>query len=69
MIRGLWVFSLLTGAFVLVAVFGGCATAPLKVTGDNYCRLAKRISWSKADTKQTTQEVRVHNAKYRRVCN
>jgi starvation-inducible outer membrane lipoprotein len=51
-----------------VAVLGGCATAPVVVRGDNYCRLAKRISWSKADTKQTTQEVRVHNAKYRRVC-
>lgn len=51
-----------------VAVLGGCATAPVRVQGDNYCRLAKRITWSKADTTPTIQQVRVHNARYRRVC-
>jgi hypothetical protein len=68
MIRGLWVFSLLTGAFLLIAAFGGCGTAPVVVRGDSYCRLAKPISWSVRDTADTSTQVRKHNAVRRRVC-
>lgn len=52
-----------------VAVLGGCATAPpVKVTGDSYCRIAKKIQWSVEDTTETISAVRRENAKHRRVC-
>jgi len=51
-----------------VAVLGGCATAPIQVQGDSYCRIAKRITWSKSDTPPTVHQIRVHNAKHRRIC-
>lgn len=52
----------------LLNLLSGCATAPVVVRGDNYCRIAEPISWSTGDTKPTIEEVRQHNAKYRRVC-
>jgi hypothetical protein len=52
----------------VVFLLGGCVTSPVVVDGDNYCRLAKRISYSKADTTLTVDQIRRHNAKYRRVC-
>jgi len=51
-----------------MAVLGGCATTPVKVTGDNYCRISKRITWSKLDTPGTVDQIRRSNARYRRVC-
>jgi hypothetical protein len=51
-----------------VAVLGGCATAPVVVRGDSYCRLSRKITWSKVDSSPTVHQIRVHNSKYRRVC-
>lgn len=52
-----------------VAVLGGCATAPpVQVTGDNYCRIAKKIRWSVRDTTDTITAIRRENGKHRRVC-
>lgn len=51
-----------------LALAGCASTPPVQVRGDNYCRLAGTISWSVADTKDTLDQVRVSNAKYRRVC-
>lgn len=51
-----------------VAVLGGCATAPVQVTGDTYCKIAKKIRWSVRDTTETITAVRKENAKHRRLC-
>jgi hypothetical protein len=54
----------------LCLMAGGCASSPppVRVVGDNYCSLAKNISWSTGDTRPTIRQIRWHNAKYRRVC-
>jgi hypothetical protein len=49
-------------------VLGGCATAPVTVTGDSYCRISKKIRWSVEDTPETITAIRRENAKHRRVC-
>jgi len=46
----------------------GCATAPVQVTADNYCKLSRKISWSVADSTETISQVRRANAVRRRVC-
>lgn len=51
-----------------LAVLGGCATVPVEVTADNYCRIAKKIRWSMYDTTDTITAIRRENAKHRRVC-
>jgi starvation-inducible outer membrane lipoprotein len=53
-----------------VAVLGvsGCATVPVQVKGDTFCSIARRITWSKNDTSPTIDQVRRHNARYRRIC-
>lgn len=51
-----------------LAFLGGCATTPVKVEGDSYCRIAKRITWSKNDTSPTISQIRRHNAARRSVC-
>jgi len=52
-----------------VAVLGGCATGQsVKVQGDSYCRIAKKIRWSVRDTTETITSIRRENAKHRRVC-
>lgn len=38
------------------------------VKGDTYCRIAKKITWSKRDTPPTVSQVRRHNATRDRVC-
>lgn len=51
-----------------VAVLGGCATVPVKVTADNTCRIMRPLSWSKHDTPKTVDGIRKSNARFRRVC-
>lgn len=51
-----------------LAVLGGCATAPVTVQGDSYCKLGRKITWSKADSQATVHQIRVNNAKHRRIC-
>jgi hypothetical protein len=51
-----------------VAVLGGCATGPVKVTADNTCRIMRPLSWSKLDTPKSIDGIRRHNARYRSVC-
>ena len=51
-----------------LAVLGGCATAPVTVTGDTTCRIMRPLSWSKHDTPKTVDGIRKANARYRRVC-
>jgi hypothetical protein len=52
-----------------VAVLGGCATGkPVQVTGDTYCKLGRKITWSKNDTPATVDQIRRSNARHRRVC-
>jgi hypothetical protein len=55
-------------ALCLFMVLGGCATAPVQVTGDTYCKLGRKITWSVGDTKETIHQIRRNNAVHRRVC-
>lgn len=51
-----------------VGLLGGCATAPIKVTNDVTCRVMRPITWSRADTSPTVDQIRKSNARYRSVC-
>jgi hypothetical protein len=68
MIRCIWVFSLLSAAFVLIALLGGCGSSPVRVTNDTLCKIDRPVTWSKADTKATIDGNRRHNARYHRSC-
>lgn len=61
-----------TFAILSITVLAGCASAPapqkIYIRGDNYCRIAKEITWSLSDTTPTIGEIRKHNAKHRMVC-
>ena len=58
-----WLSLAILGAFL-----SGCATPPVAVKGDTYCGIARRITWSVSDTRETIDQVRRSNAKHRRVC-
>lgn len=58
---------ILISALLCIAL-AGCATAPVKITGDNYCRLGGVISYSRNDSPGTVRQVRRSNARYDRVC-
>ena len=51
-----------------MAVLGGCATAPVQVTADNYCKIGRKITWSVRDTTPTITQIRRSNAVHRKIC-
>lgn len=57
---------------LLTIALGGCesAKAPLPVVTvvDNTCQAFRQLSWSVSDTKETSTQVRQHNAKYAALC-
>lgn len=55
-------------ASVLLATLAACA--PMTAGGGTgvFCRAARPISWSPADTDTTIQEVKAHNAVGRALC-
>jgi hypothetical protein len=59
-------------AVALCAIVSGCAdTAPVQkvvVQSDSYCRIAKKIRWSRQDTPDSVTQMRRHNSVYRRIC-
>jgi len=50
----------------------GCVQEPpvqkVTVKGDTYCKIAKPITYSKRDSKDTISQIRKHNRSYDRVC-
>lgn len=59
-------------AFVLSALWlGGCATAPpppVKIVANTYCKIVRPLKWSVADTTQTIEGIRAHNAERKSNC-
>jgi type IV pilus biogenesis protein CpaD/CtpE len=53
---------------VLSAILGGCATRTPMSVPDSFCQIDHPVTWSKADTDQTIREIKIHNARYRAVC-
>lgn len=53
-------------------ILTGCATttgsAAIEPGADTYCRIAKPITWSAADSDQTIREVKAHNAAFVALC-
>lgn len=55
-------------AILWAALLSGCTTSPVTVSGDNYCRLSRNITYSRKDSPGTVRQVRSHNARYDRIC-
>ena len=43
-------------------------SSPQPVAADSFCRVAKILTVSRADTAETKRQAREHNAKVRRLC-
>lgn len=51
-------------AILLICPLTGCATLTgTKETNGSVCNVWKEVSWSKKDTDQTIQEIKVNNAR------
>lgn len=67
-------------ALLLAVVLAGCAKdgsfdieasiAPTKaeIVADNFCHVAKKVTWSVTDTWQTIDEARRHNERVDKLC-
>jgi hypothetical protein len=54
---------------VLSAILGGCASQTKTIVTDSFCVLDHPTGYSsKGDTDQTIREIKIHNARYRAVC-
>lgn len=52
-------------------ILTACASEPpvaVTVKGDSYCEIARKVKWSKQDTKGTIRQVHRENQKIDRVC-
>lgn len=56
---------MLTAAMLMLA---GCATTTGSGGTDVFCRSAKPVRWSKADTDATIRQAKAHNAVGRKLC-
>jgi hypothetical protein len=60
-------------ALLAAAALTGCDTIPteapsVNIVSDNFCAVAKKVTWSVTDTWQTIDEARRHNARVDRLC-
>lgn len=58
---------------LVAAVLAGCDTLPaeppsVNIVSDNFCAVAKKVTWSVTDTWQTIDEARRHNARVDKLC-
>lgn len=57
----------------LALALGGCAAwgedePKFSIVADTFCEVSGKISWSKADTRGTIDQVRTHNARHDALC-
>lgn len=60
---------------LLAAILAGCAkeppavpVQPVTITASDFCKIASKLSWDLADTRETINGIRRHNAKYDSRC-
>lgn len=60
-------------ALIIAVVLAGCDTIPTEppkvaIVADNFCAVARKVTWSVTDTWQTIEEARQHNARVDKLC-
>lgn len=63
--RGLPGLLILMTLLLMMIMLAACAT---KTSVNDYCKIARRISWHADDTEITRQQIHEHNARYMCVC-
>lgn len=60
-------------ALIAAVLLAGCDTLPtepppVNIVSDNFCAVARKVTWDVTDTRETIDEARRHNSRVDKLC-